>query len=271
MMSKPAIRSGPRVRSFGAVNWLGLWTLYTKEVRRFLKVFTQTVLAPVVSTLLFLAIFALALGGVAKDIGGVPYVEFLAPGLVMAAVMQQAFANNASSLLSGKIQGNIVDVLMPPLSPAELTAGFALGGMTRGLCVAAATVVAIEVFVPFRLADPLAVGFFLVSGALLMSLLGALAGIWAEKFDHVAAVTNFVVMPLAFLSGTFYSVESLPLFWRSLAYANPFFYMIDGFRAGFIGHAEGALDIGYAVVTGACAALWAIAHILFKRGYNLRA
>jgi len=269
--SRATMLAPPTVRRFGAVNWLGAWTLYKKEVRRFLKVFAQTILAPVVSTLLFLAIFALALGDTGRVVGGVPYVAFLAPGLVMAAVMQQAFANNASTILIGKVQGNIVDTLMPPLSPAELTAAIALGGTTRGLLVAAAAAAAIEIFVPFGLADSVAVLYFVFTGALLMSLLGAAAGIWAEKFDHVAAVTNFVVLPLAFLSGTFYSVEALPAAWRAVAYLNPFFYMIDGFRSGVIGHAEGALDVGYAVMASSCAALWALVHAMFKRGYKLRA
>jgi ABC-2 type transport system permease protein len=258
------------VRRYGAINVLGLWTLYLKEVRRFLKVFTQTIVAPVVTTLLFLAIFSLALGRTA-EISGAPYATFLAPGLVMAAVMQQAFANTSSSLIIAKIQGNIVDVLMPPLSPGELTIGFALGGMTRGILVALATMAALYPFAPWRIVDLGAVIFFGAAGSLLMSLVGVAAGIWSDKFDQLAAVTNFVVTPLAFLSGTFYSVEALPPFWHDVAHANPFFYLIDGFRSGFTGKAEAPFITGVAVLIAANLALWAVCHVMFRRGYKLKA
>lgn len=262
--------TAPRVtRRYGVLNGLGLWTLYLKEVRRFLKVFTQTILAPVVTTLLFLAIFTLALGKTA-EIGGVPYAEFLAPGLVMAAVMQQSFANTSSSILIGKIQGNIVDILMPPLSAAELTLGIALGGVTRGVLVAMAALAALWPFVVLRIADAGAILFFGGAGALLMSLIGIAAGIWSEKFDHLAAVTNFIVTPLAFLSGTFYSVDALPSFWRGVAHANPFFYLIDGFRSGFTGTAE-ALHLDSALVmVAANAALALLCYAMFARGYKLK-
>lgn len=257
------------VRRYGAINWLGLWTLYLKEVRRFLKVFTQTILAPMVTTLLFLAIFTLALGKTA-EIGGVPYAQFLAPGLVMAAVMQQSFANTSSSILIGKIQGNIVDILMPPLSAAELTIGIALGGMTRGLLVAAATIVALSPFVRMHVADLGSILLFGGAGALLMSLIGIAAGIWSEKFDHLAAVTNFVVTPLAFLSGTFYSVDALPPFWHAVAHANPFFYLIDGFRSGFTGTAEALHLDGALVMLAVNAALGLLCYAMFARGYKLK-
>jgi ABC-2 type transport system permease protein len=234
-MTIASIQPPPQVRHIGRVNWEGLKTLYLKEVRRFAKVATQTVLAPLVTTLLFLAIFVLALGRSVDKMGGVTFMEFLAPGLIMMTMVQNAFANTSSSILIAKVQGNIVDVLMPPLSPGELTAGFALGGMTRGL------------------------------------LVGMLGAIWAEKFDHLAAVTNFVITPLAFLSGTFYSVERLPGYWAVLAHLNPFFYMIDGFRYGFIGHADGSLAAGIAVMALANAALWALVHRLFATGYRLKA
>lgn len=264
------MKAAAGVRRFGPINGLGLRTLYLKEVRRFLKVFTQTIVAPMVTTLLFLAIFTLALGKTA-EIGGVPYAQFLAPGLVMAAVMQQSFANTSSSILIAKIQGNIVDILMPPLSPAELTVGIALGGMTRGILVALATMAALYPFVPFRLADPGAVLFFGMAGALLMSLVGIAAGIWSDKFDHLAAVTNFVVTPLAFLSGTFYSVDALPPFWYGVAHANPFFYLIDGFRSGFTGIAEARHVDGVAVMLAVNAVLCALCYVMFARGYKLKA
>ncbi len=261
----------PHLRRFGAVNWLGFWTLYLREVRRFLKVFMQTVAAPVVTTLLFLAIFLLALGGQQRHIGAVPYADFLAPGLIMMAMVQNAFANTSSSLMIAKVQGNIVDVLMPPLSPGELTWGFALGGVTRGLLVGAVVAGAMAVFVPISLYDPAFVLFHAFAASLLLSLLGLLGGIWADKFDHIAAVTNFIITPLSFLSGTFYSIDRLPEPWHAVALWNPFFYMIDGFRYGFIGHADGSIWVGAAVMLAVNLALLALCHALVARGYKLKA
>jgi ABC-2 type transport system permease protein len=261
----------PRVRRFGAVNWLGFWTLYAREVRRFLKVSMQTVAAPVVTTLLFLLIFLLALGGQDRNVGDVPYAAFLAPGLIMMAIAQNAFANTSSSLMIAKVQGNIVDVLMPPLSPGELTWGFALGGMTRGILVGLVVAAAMTLFVPLSLHDPVFVIFHGAAASLLLSLLGVLGGVWADKFDHIAAVTNFIVTPLSFLSGTFYSIERLPAPWHLIALWNPFFYMIDGFRYGFIGHADGPLWIGVAVMTGVNVWLLCLCYALIARGYKLKA
>jgi ABC-2 type transport system permease protein len=261
----------PVPRALGAINWLGLWTLYVKEVRRFAKVATQTVIAPVVTTLLFLAIFALALGGATREVGGVPFAQFLAPGLVMMAMVQNAFANTSSSLLISKIQGNIVDVVMPPLSAGELTLAFAAGGVTRGLAVGLAVALAMAVFVPMEVQHPFFVLFHAFAASLMLSLVGLLAGIWAEKFDQMAAITNFVITPFAFLSGTFYSVERLPEFWRVAAHFDPFFYMIDGFRYGFIGHADASLALGAAVLIAADILLWALVYAWFRRGYKLKA
>jgi ABC-2 type transport system permease protein len=261
----------PQLRRFGAVNWLGFWTLYLREVRRFLKVSMQTVAAPVVTTLLFLAIFLLALGAQQRHVGDVPYVEFLAPGLIMMAIAQNAFANTSSSLMISKVQGNIVDVLMPPLSPGELTWGFALGGVTRGILVGAVVAAATALFVPLHVWAPGLAVFHALAASLLLSLIGLLGGIWADKFDHIAALTNFVVTPLSFLSGTFYSIERLPPPWHMVALLNPFFYMIDGFRYAFIGRADGPVWIGVAVLIGVNAALLALCHVLLARGYKLKA
>ena len=261
----------PRIRRIGAVNWLGFWTLYAREVRRFLKVSTQTVAAPVVTTLLFLLIFLLALGGQDRHVGDVPYAVFLAPGLIMMAMAQNAFANTSSSLMIAKLQGNIVDVLMPPLSPAELTWGFALGGMTRGILVGVVVAAAMALFVPLGLHDPVFVIFHGIAASLLLSLLGLLGGIWAEKFDHIAAVTNFVVTPLSFLSGTFYSIDRLPGNWQLLAHLNPFFYVIDGFRAGFIGLADATVVTGVLILMVTNAALLILSLQLIGRGYKLKA
>ena len=261
----------PLPRRLGRVNWLGLWTLYLKEVRRFVKVATQTVLAPLITTLLFLAIFTLALGRAVTSVGGVPYSEFLGPGLIMMAMVQNAFANTSSSLLISKVQGNIVDVLMPPLSPFELALGFAAGGVSRGLVVGLAVGLVMWTVVPIHIYSVFFVLFHAVAASLLLSLLGILGGIWSEKFDHMAAVTNFVITPLAFLSGTFYSIGRLPGAWLVVAHLNPFFYMIDGFRYGFIGHADGSLAAGLAVMIAVNAALALLAWRAFAVGYKLKA
>jgi ABC-2 type transport system permease protein len=257
-------------RQIGAVNWRGVITLYRKEVQRFLKVGTQTVLAPMVTGLLFLAIFTLALGGAVREINGVPFLHFLAPGLIMMTIVQNAFTNTSSSILVSKVQGNIVDVLMPPLSAGELTFGFAMGGATRGLMVGVAVSLGFLPFVPLRVHDPLAIVYFAVTASVMLSLIGVLAGIWADKFDHMAAVTNFVITPLAFLSGTFYSVERLPGIWHMVSQLNPFFYMIDGFRYGFIGRADGSLMVGVLVLLAVDIALWWLCYTLFARGYKLK-
>ena len=261
---------GPRLRSYGAVNGRGLWTLYLKEVRRFLKVFQQTVAAPVVTTLLFFAIFTLALGRTVEMVHGVSFGAFLAPGLVMMAMVQNAFANTSSSLVIGKIQGNIVDVMMPPLAPWELTVGFALGGISRGILVGFVTAAVIALFAPVAIHDWGAVAYFALAACLMLSLLGLIGGIWSEKFEHMAAVTNFIVTPLTFLSGTFYSIDRLPPFWQAIAHVNPFFYMIDGFRYGFIGHADAPVWLGMIVLAVADVLLLLLAWWLFRIGYKLK-
>ena len=266
-----AIRNAHPLALGDGPNWIGLWTLYVKEVRRFLKVATQTIAAPLMTTLLFFAIFTLALGGAVNVVNGVPFDQFLAPGLVMMAITQNAFANTSSSLVISKVQGNIVDMLMPPLAAWELTLGYSLAGATRGLFVGAACVVGASFFAPITIADPLRILFFGFSAALALSLIGIIGGIWSEKFDHIAAVTNFVVTPLAFLSGTFYSAERLPGIWYDIAHINPFFFMIDGFRSGFIGASDADPLIGGIFITVLNIGLFALAWRLFARGYKLKA
>ena len=267
-----AARPAPKPpRRYGAINWLGLWTLIAREVRRFVKVFTQTIAAPVVTTMLLLGVFALALGGSVRQVAGVPFAEFLAPGLIIMAMVQNAFANTSSSLVIAKVQGNIVDSLMPPLSATELTLGFALGGVARGVAVGLTVGICLMPLVTIHVHAPLFILFHGIAGSLLLSCLGVAGGIWSQKFDHIAAVTNFVVTPLAFLSGTFYTIDRLPEPWHMLALWNPFFYMIDGFRYGFLGHHDGNLWLGVAIMTAANAALLWLCHRMFKTGYKLRA
>ena len=263
---------GPR--QYGSMNWLGLWTLCLRETRRFWKVGMQTLFAPVVSSLLMLFVFKLAFGqGNGGMVGGVDFATFLAPGVVMMAILNNAFANTSSSLIIAKVQGNSVDFLMPPLSPLELTIGFLSGAVTRGVLVGAVTYAAVWIMqiTPFHVANLFAVVFFAMIASLLMGAVGLIGGIWADKFDHMAAVQNFVIMPLTMLSGTFYPIGRLPEPFVSICHFNPFFQIIDGFRYGFTGHAESDLWFGgtmSAVITLAlCVACW----VMLKRGYKLKA
>jgi len=254
-----------------AANWIGLWTLYMRETRRFAKVFTQTILAPMVTTLLFLTVFTLALGGAGRSVAGIPFAEFLAPGLIIMAIAQNSFANTSSSIMSAKVQGNIVDTLMTPLTPHELVLGFILGGVTRGVVVGMAVAVGMNIFVDVGLHALGFVVYHAIMAAMMLALLGCIGGIWAEKFDHISAVTNFVITPLAFLSGTFYSIQRLPEAAQTAAHLNPFFYMIDGFRYGVIGHADGNVMAGLAVMAGINTTLWLICTRMFQTGYKLKA
>jgi ABC-2 type transport system permease protein len=200
-----------------------------------------------------------------------PFLRFLAPGLIMMAIVQNAFSNTSSSLVIAKIQGNIVDYLMPPLGPGELLLGITMGGITRGVAVGLAVYLAMLPFVHLPPLHPLLIVFYVVASSLLLSLIGLLSGLWADKFDQIAAVTNFVITPLSFLSGTFYSVEALPASLSWIAHANPFFYMIDGIRYAFTGHADGSVPAGVAVLLIVNAALWLLALRLMRRGYKLKA
>lgn len=255
----------------GRPNWVGLWTLYSKEVRRFAKIYTQTIVAPGVGALVFLAIFAIALKERMGEMGGVPFIEFLAPGLIVMTMAQNAYANSSSSIMISKMQGNIVDVLMPPLSAQELTLGYSLGGASRGIAVGVAVTVILAFFVNLPIHNVGYILFHTVAASLMLSLLGVISAIWAEKFDHINAVTNFVVQPLTFLSGTFYTIERLPESIQAIAHFNPFFYMIDGFRYGFIGHADADPLLGIAVLSGMNVALWLICHRMLVTGYKLKA
>src|SRR5438309_1403387 len=233
------VRFAPGKPVLKGVNWGGLKTLYIKEVRRFFKVQMQTVWAPAITTLLYLAIFTVALGRGGKTVMGVRFADFIAPGLIVMAMLQNAFANASFSLLVGKIQGNIVDYLMPPLSTGELIAGLVGASVTRAFFVGGAVWLVMLLWpgVSVDVRRPDLVLWFGLMGALLLSFLGLLTSVWAEKFDHAAAVSNFVVTPLSLLSGTFYSVKQLAPDRKSVVEGNPFFYVISGFRSGFLGPA----------------------------------
>jgi ABC-2 type transport system permease protein len=258
------------VRRFGRVNWLGLATLTLREIRRFTNVWTQTLAAPIATAVLFMVVFSLALAARRPDVAGEPFTRFLAPGILMMTVIQNAFANTSSSILVSKIQGNIVDTLMPPLSPSELLAGFVAGGTARGVFVALGVAAAIFPFVGLGIAHPLWAFGFVVAGSAFMALLGMIAGILAEKFDHLAALTNFLVTPLSFLSGTFYSIEVLPPAMQTVIQANPIFHLIDGIRFGVLGQSESSPAAGLAFVILLDAALgWMVLRWL-RSGYKLK-
>jgi len=256
-------------RRFGGVNWEGLMTLYLKEVRRFWKVGMQTVFAPVVTTLLYMMVFVVAMKS-ANPARASNFGEFVGPGLIMMSILNNAFANSSSSLLQAKIMGTSPDFLTPPLSAFEQTAAFALGAATRGLFVGLVTAVAVWPFSHYHFVHLWAAVYFGVTGSLLLGLIGMLAGIWAEKFDHLASVTNFVVMPLTFLSGTFYSVKNLPEPFQTISHYNPLFYMIDGFRYAFLGTSSGNVTIGVIVGGVLTLALAGLCWFLFNKGWRLK-
>ena len=260
----------PVPRAYSGLNGEGLKTLYLREVRRFWKVGAQTVFAPVVTTLLYMMVFVVAMQGVRPPIHGVELASFVAPGLIMMAILNNAFANSSSSLIQAKIMGTATDFLTPPLSPLELLLGFGLGAATRGIVVGAVTALCVWPFARFGVEQLWAVLFYSAFASLLLGLMGVLAGLWSEKFDHLAAVQNFVVMPMTFLSGAFYSVEALPEPFATLSHFNPFLYMIDGFRYGFIGHAEGSLLAGVITTLVLTVVIGWVSYEAFRRGWRLK-
>lgn len=225
---------------FTGINRIGLWSLYIKEVRRFLKVQTQTIWAPAVTTLLFLVIFTVAMGRGGREVLGTPFASFIAPGLIMMGMMQNAFANSSFSLLSGKIMGTIIDLLMPPLSEGELMTGIVGAAVTRAIAVGLTVALAMALWpgVTLGVAHVWAIVWFGLMGSIMLALFGLSTSIWAEKFDHNAAITNFVIAPLSLLSGTFYAIDNLAPAFKAVSLANPFFYVISGFRYGFLGQSD---------------------------------
>lgn len=273
--AQPPLNSGhaePGVIVIPSVNWQGLKTLYLKEVRRFFKVQLQTVWAPAITTLLFLVIFAVAMTATRPQVLGVPFADFLGPGLIVMGMIQNSFANTSSSILIAKVQGTIVDVLMPPLSNGELLVSWVGSALTRAWLVGGAVWLAMllapGVDVPIR--HPLVVLYFGTMGSVLLALLGILTGIWADKFDHAAAVTNFVVQPLTLLSGTFYAIDQASPLMKTISHANPIFYVIDGFRYGFLGIADGLALQGAVILLVLDVALWWLCYALLKSGWRLR-
>ena len=251
-------------------NYISFITLYLKEVRRFTKIPLQTILAPAATSLLFLIIFTTAIGTARNEYPLAEFKTFVLPGLIMMTIIQNAFMNSSSSLLSSKEQGNIVDLLMPPLSNLQIVLAFTLAGITRGLTVAIASGLMMAPFIEIQFYNLLLILYFAVFASATLSLVGFLSGIWAEKWEYLEAVTNFIIVPLSFLSGTFYSIKILPQFIQDINLFNPFFYMIDGFRYGFIGSSDTSLLTSCSIILMCFIVLSFISYIILKSGYKLR-
>ena len=257
-------------RRFGLINWVGAWTLYQKEVLRFLMVWAQTLFSPLISSLLFLLVLSLAIGNERGDVLGVSFISFLAPGLISMQVIQQSFSHSSSSFMIGKIQGNIVDLLYAPLSAAEVTIAVSLASVTRAVMIAIISIITFMLIIEIQITNYLALIAFTFLSSFILGNVGIIAGLWSEKFDNMATVTNFVIIPLSFLSGTFYSIERLPGLLKTISEFNPFFYMIDGFRYSFIGVADGSIKVGIIYLTILSFLSWLATYILFKRGYKIK-
>jgi len=257
-------------KKFGYVNWIGFWTLYKKEVLRFLIVGVQTIISPLVTSLLFLLVLSLAIGNDRGEVLGFPFISFLAPGLIAMQVIQQGFSHSSSSIMIGKIQGNIVDILYAPLTAGEITLAINLAACTRSIMIALVSIIVFSFIVGLEFYNFFYIFIFTFLGAFILSSIGIVIGLWAEKFDHMASATNFIIVPLSFLSGTFYSVEKLPEILQKISEFNPFFYIIDGFRYGFLGVADGSIKFGLFYLIVLSCLSWFAAYILFKRGYKIK-
>jgi len=258
------------VRKFGLVNWIGFRTLYIKEVSRFLVVWAQTLLSPLVSSLLFLSVLSLALGNERGEVLGFSFISFLAPGLIAMSIIQQSFSHSVSSLMIAKIQGNITDTLFAPLSAVEVSLAIILAAVTRSIVILIISIIVFSLIVEIHIYSIfyIFVGAFL--GSFILGALGFITGLWAEKFDHTATITNFIVTPLSFLSGVFYSVDRLPAFFQSISKINPFFFIIDITRFGFLGVSDGSIFFGLIYLTILAFVMWFLSYYLYKIGYKIK-
>lgn len=251
-------------------NYYGTWTLFKKEVWRFLKVYHQTLFSPVINALLLLAIFTLSVGNHVQTVGGVPFKQFMASGLIMMVAMQNAFANSSSSLTMGKVLGNIIDYLIPPINSVGFLSAFVLAAIIRGLLVGVIAFAAIAIFVPLSFHNLFYALFCIIFASMFLALMGVLCGILSESFDQMSAITSYLITPLTFLSGTFYSTQNLPEFWRGIAHFNPFFYMIDGFRYGLTGYHDGNILVGVITILSCNIIFILINNHLIKIGYRIK-
>ena len=257
-------------KKFGYINWIGFWTLYKKEVLRFLIVAIQTIISPLVTSLLFLLVLSLAIGDDRGNVLGFPFINFLAPGLIAMQVIQQAFSHSSSSIMIGKIQGNIVDILYAPLTAGEITMATNLAACTRSIMIALISIVVFNFIIDIQFYSFFYILIFTFLGSFILSSIGIIIGLWAEKFDHMASATNFIIVPLSFLSGTFYSINRLPDILKDISEMNPFFYIIDGFRYGFLGVSDGSIKFGFFYLIILSILSWYAAYILFKKGYKIK-
>jgi len=257
-------------RRFGLVNWYGTWTLYVKEVLRFLNVWAQTLFSPLISSLLFLLVLSLAIGTERGEVLGVSFITFLAPGLIAMQIIQQAFSHSSSSLMIKKIDGTIVDLLFAPLSASEATIAISLAAVTRSVLLAIISIITFTLIIDIQIQNYLTLISFTFLSSFILGNIGIIAGLWAEKFDNMATVTNFIIVPLSFLSGTFYSIDRLPGFLQTVSEFNPFFYMIDGFRYSFIGTADGSIKFGMIYLIILSFVSWLVTYILYKKGYKIK-
>ena len=256
-------------KRFG-INWVGAYTLYLKETLRFISVFGQTIIGPVVTSILFLSVISLAIGEDRQNVLGVTFIEFLAPGLIAMQVIQQAFSHSSSSLLMGKVMGNIVDLIGAPLSAAEVTLAIIFASITRSLMISVISIIIFSLMIEIEIKHYLIFFTYLFLSSFIMGAVGFIAGLWADKFDHMATATNFIIVPLSFLSGTFYSVERLPNFLNVLSQYNPFFHMIDGFRYSFINNMDGSIKFSLIYLIILSILTWFIAYKLYKKGYKIK-
>jgi len=258
------------VRKFGFVNWIGFKSLWIKECNRFITVWQQTLLSPLVSSLLFLSVLSLALGNNKGEVLGHSFISFLAPGLIAMSILTQSFSHSVSSLMIGKIQGNIVDMLYAPLSALEVTMAIILAALTRSFLIALISIGVFSLIVEIPINNIFYIFIFGFLSAFILGSLGFITGLWAEKFDHTATVTNFIITPLSFLSGVFYSIDKLPIFFQTISHLNPFFYMIDGFRYGFLGNSDGSIGVGLIYLILLSFIMWYFAFYLYKKGYKIK-
>ncbi|MBA1339943.1 MAG: ABC-2 type transport system permease protein [Pelagibacterales bacterium] len=258
------------VRRFGYINFVGFKSLWLKECKRFFVVWAQTLLSPLVSSLLFLSVLTLALENERGEVLGFSFINFLAPGLIAMSIITQSFSHSVSSLMIGKIQGNIVDMLYAPLSALEVTLAIILAAVTRSLLIALISVIVFSMIIEIHIFSIFYTFIFAFLGSFILGSLGFIAGLWAEKFDHTATVTNFIITPLSFLSGVFYSIEKLPVFFQILSSINPFFYIIDGFRYGFLGVSDGSINIGLIYLSMLSFIVWLVSFYLYKSGYKIK-
>ena len=258
------------IRRFGYINWIGAYSLYKKETLRFLTVFGQTIIGPVGTAILFLLVISLAIGKERANVLGVPYIEFLAPGLIAMQIIQQSFSHSSSSILMGKIMQNIVDIVGAPLSEGEVTISIILASITRAVLISAISVIVFSFFLELTIKNYLIFFIYLFLSGFILGAAGIIAGLWADKFDHMATVTNFIIVPLSFLSGTFYSLDKLPSILENISYFNPFFHMIDGFRYSFINNLDGSLKFGIFYLSILSLIMWLISYNLYKKGYKIK-